>query len=405
MAEWKKFENENEEQFIWRIGKAKDSGTTELSWDDIALIINREFRSDESEYRTEAAYRKRYQQAKQFYEAGVFADLAGNEYINEIRTQQCELKKLKQKLSDERVDYQRTVREQARKESFIELVERVMDRHVKPFAKKESPIIESEDDMIVCLSDLHAGIEVNNYWNVFNTDVLLERLSNYAAQILQIQKTHESKVCELVLAGDNISGLIHENLRLENNEDIVEQIKIAVSYIGGFVDSIREKFEKVRIHCVAGNHSRVTPSKEFHLKGENLDELVPYCLRLMFRESDGVEICDDGLIDESINSFVTRSGKLFYVVHGDKDTPENALQRLTLLTGKKPDGIIMAHRHHNALDTQYCAKIIQTGSVVGVDNHCVDLRIGGEPEQAVIISNAGRTVKCFYDVGLGGEHI
>lgn len=401
MAEWNRLNGENEEQFIWRIGNAKDSGSLDLSWDDIASIINREFREDESEYRTEAAYRKRYQQAKQFYEAGVFKELTGDDYVEEIRKQQRELKILKQKLSDERVDYQRSIREQARKESFIELVERVMERYIEPFEKKESKTIDSEDDMVVCLSDLHAGIEVDNYWNTYNTDILMDRLSHYAEQIINIQKTHNSKVCELVLAGDNISGLIHENLRLENNEDVVEQIKIAVKYIGGFIDAIRESFETVRVHCIAGNHSRMTPNKDFHLKGENLDELVPFCLKLMFNNGDkGIEICEDGYIDESINSFFTRGGKLFYIVHGDKDTPNNVLQRLTLMTGLKPDGIIMAHRHHNAFDTQYSTKIIQTGSVVGVDNHCVDLRIGGKPEQVVVITNEDRAVKCFYDVGL-----
>lgn len=69
--EFKRLENENEEQFIWRIGQAKDAGTINLDWNQIADIINKEFRNDESEYRTEAAYRKPYQQARRFIEAGV----------------------------------------------------------------------------------------------------------------------------------------------------------------------------------------------------------------------------------------------------------------------------------------------------------------------------------------------
>ena len=55
MIDLKRQENENEEQFIFRIGQAKDSGQLDMSWDEIADVINKEFRSDESEYRTEAA--------------------------------------------------------------------------------------------------------------------------------------------------------------------------------------------------------------------------------------------------------------------------------------------------------------------------------------------------------------
>lgn len=66
-----KLKNENEEQFIWRLGQAKDSGELDMSWDEIADIINRELCYDDRPL-SEAAFRKPYQQAKRFFEAGVF---------------------------------------------------------------------------------------------------------------------------------------------------------------------------------------------------------------------------------------------------------------------------------------------------------------------------------------------
>lgn len=67
-----RLENENEESYLWRLGQAKDSGLVDYSWNDIADIMNKEFRDDISEYRTETAYRKPYSQAKRFYYAGAF---------------------------------------------------------------------------------------------------------------------------------------------------------------------------------------------------------------------------------------------------------------------------------------------------------------------------------------------
>ena len=66
------YNNETEEQYLWKVGQAKDSGLIDLSWDDIADLMNKQFRTDETEYRTGSAYRKPYQQAKRFYEMGVF---------------------------------------------------------------------------------------------------------------------------------------------------------------------------------------------------------------------------------------------------------------------------------------------------------------------------------------------
>lgn len=66
MVELHKLPNETEEQFIWRLGQAKDAGLLDMDWEGIASVVNTEFREDESEYRSECAYRKPYQSAKRF---------------------------------------------------------------------------------------------------------------------------------------------------------------------------------------------------------------------------------------------------------------------------------------------------------------------------------------------------
>lgn len=68
--------NETLEQFIWRLGQAKDSGTLDMNWDDIADIINREIGNEDMPY-SSSAFRKPYQQAKRFYDAGVFDSNSG----------------------------------------------------------------------------------------------------------------------------------------------------------------------------------------------------------------------------------------------------------------------------------------------------------------------------------------
>ena len=66
-----KLDSENEEQFIWRIGQAKDNGEIDISWDELADILNKELGNDDRPL-SEAAYRKPYQYAKKFYESGCF---------------------------------------------------------------------------------------------------------------------------------------------------------------------------------------------------------------------------------------------------------------------------------------------------------------------------------------------
>ena len=401
----RRLDGETENQTLWRIGRAKADGLLgDITWPEVAKFLNKEFRDDETQYYDPSAYRKRYKNFSDAYEELFSQANFANEEIMTMEEHKRELEKAKIKLRDERIDYQKSLREDARRESFIELVERAMAKNVEPFDYKPSQTsyVTNSDDMVVCLSDLHAGIEIQNWWNTYDTRILRNRLHKYLDEIRDIQHVHKCKVCHLVLGGDNISGLIHQNLRLQNNENVVEQLKIAVIYIGEFIDALQYLFDKIRVHSVSGNHSRLNPNKDNHLKGEELDDMIPFCLSLQYAGNTKVEICEGYAekIDSTISAFVTTGGKRFYIVHGDKDAPSTVVKNLTLMSGTKPDGIIMGHRHHNALDSEHNVKIIQCGCVVGTDDNCVEKRISCEPEQCVFITNENRTVKCLYDIGL-----
>ena len=84
----KKLPNENENQFIWRLASAKDSGLLDLSWSELADIFNKELLDDDIEY-NESTYRKKYQQAKTFYE-DVNSKMISDEYNAEVMAQKRE---------------------------------------------------------------------------------------------------------------------------------------------------------------------------------------------------------------------------------------------------------------------------------------------------------------------------
>ena len=75
----KKLPTETEEQYLWRIGQLVDSGDLE-SWESVNQIVNKEILGDdETSYRTESAWRKRYQAAKKFYD-NCFSKMESEEY-------------------------------------------------------------------------------------------------------------------------------------------------------------------------------------------------------------------------------------------------------------------------------------------------------------------------------------
>ena len=62
----------------------------------------------------------------------------------------------------------------------------------------------------------------------------------------------------LALGGDLISGSIHEELRITNELTAHEQVRFVVEEISAGIRSLADKFERVHVASVPGNHGRNT---------------------------------------------------------------------------------------------------------------------------------------------------
>lgn len=399
MFDTKRQSNENEFQYIWRLGQAKDSGLLDMDWNSIAMLINSEFRADETEYRTEAAYRKGYQQAKKFYENGVFNKLSEDEYFKELQIQKQVLEKEKIKTRDEKNELRRIVREEARKESYKDQFIRSIVEHVSnPLEYEESArfkgVLKADNDLLISLFDIHAGIETNNFFNTYNQDVLKERLNEYLDKIFEVQLRHGSENAFLVLS-ETVSGFIHPTLRIENNQDMIDQFLIVTDYLSQFIKELSYRFNKVNVYMAIGNHGRLSPKKEENLTHENMDSLVLPFLEAKLQNFTNV-FCNKNDIEESIAMFAIRNTNVFSS-HGDKESPQDAIQKLTLFTGIKPNIYLCGHRHTNAMSTVYDAKLLQAGCLSGADSFCMNKRLRNRPEQLIAVIDV-KGLDCIYDV-------
>ena len=90
-------------------------------------------------------------------------------------------------------------------------------------------------------------------------------------------------------------------------------------------------------------------------------------------------------------------GSNVVAVHGDKDDPKSVVSKITMMLDYRPDVIFLAHRHTNAMHTEYDTKVITSGCLSGSDNFCMDKRLRNRPEQAIaVFGNDG--LDCVYDV-------
>lgn len=394
MSSWPRHEGETEDQYIFRICAHKDEVGT---WGDVASVINDTLNVQ----RDECCYRKAWKSFQQMQCASEANLGDAQEILEKICEERRELEKAKVKFRDERNEVSRLLRVQARGESMRELIERCIKsyepdgewKHIDWYANNGN----SKYSVIVHLTDVHAGAGIDNSFNQYDKGIMKDRLHQYCESVAEVSYMYGNSKCYLVLGGDLVNGAIHVNSRLENNENVINQVISVSECIAEFVAEVSRFFAEVHVYSVPGNHSRLFPAKEDNQYGEYLDKLVAYIVSAKCANMGNIEF-HENTIEDSIASF-TVMGNLVYAVHGDKDTVGNVVQNLTMMTGKKPSIVLMGHRHTNGLTTVYDTKVYESGCVSGPDTYCMDKRLRNKPEQTILVVGE-KGVKCAYDVKL-----
>ena len=390
--EWKRLENESNEELIYRICSAKEQIGT---WEDVADVLNELLNT---EY-TSSKFRKQFQAFEKMLKANENKFFTDDGYLKELQKERQELQKEKQKLSDERIELNRQIREEARKESYLDLVRRVILEETQPIELKHNNDCNyalTDNSLIVHLTDIHAGEEVDIYSNKFNEQILKERIENYTDKILNIARLHHSENCYLIIS-EVVSGIIHNNLRLQNNMDMMESFKYISELIASMITTLSNYFDEVHIYVTEGNHSRISANKEDSLKGENMDILLPFYLRARLQNYYNVH-CYDNADPIEIARFDVY-GNHIMAAHGDRDNPQSVIQNFTMIFGIKPDIVYLGHRHTNGLSTVFGSRVVESGSLIGTNNYAQDIRKCSKPEQTVSVIDANGLV-CLYDVTL-----
>lgn len=308
-----------------------------------------------------------------------------------------EIKKATIQLRDERNELNKKYREISRADKLMSIFRDIISETVLcEFEPHSVPSLTGDNDIVVLLSDIHYGIGVDNIYNTCNTSVIKQRLEDYLSEIIEIRNLHKSENCYLVLGGDLISGMIHSTIRIENIENVVSQIKGISVLISHFVNELSKIFFNVHVYETPGNHSRLFQNKDDNQKGDLLDTLIPHYLKASLQNQTNVHI-HDNYIDEEICAFIVRGHKIVGV-HGDKDPITSIVDNMKRMVGYTPDVVVVGHRHNNGLKTVDKVKVVQNGSLSGMDNHTVNRRIIGTPEQMVFVVSEKRCIAGLYDI-------
>lgn len=371
----------------------KANHTIDLEWQEIIDKYGLDIHYDTLRKATQTifggAFVSEYFKSKQ-------AEKNDDSYLDEIRTEKQEIRKEKQRLFDERTALNKTLRENARIEEDLSKLEVLIKNNgTVTLPKVENIIDESDNDLFIALSDFHLGIKTDNYFGSYDSDIAAQRLSQYLNKIIKIKELHNSENAYVLLLGDLLNGEIHFTTQLENRENVTEQVQKTAELISAFVYELSKHFKCVYVNGVAGNHSR-TSFKDQVLRGNRLDNLIPWYMKAKLSHIDNIKFIDDQNYDATIGCCTVR-GKEYLMVHGDFDSfSEKGVSKLVMMLGFKPTAIFYGHLHRCSFDDITGVKIIRSGSFSGTsDDYTVSKRLSGQPSQIVCVVDSNGINACY----------
>lgn len=348
---------------------------------------------------TESKFRKTYQSFEKMLKANQskFADTCAQLEELELKTREFEMEKVK--FRDERNAWSKQNYIGGRVVDKLDKLEsELLSQGKVNFDSHDIQTYESDNDLLVILSDLHIGQCFSSTFGEYNSDIAEERLSKYLCEIIKIKELHNSQNCFISLQGDMISNSIHKALAITNRENVIEQVKRASELISSFCYELTKHFNRVFLSSVVGNHSRID-RKEDALHDERLDSLIEWNVGLSLKHIDNFVVLnrkiDNGIVDIPIR------GKTYISVHGDYDGfSKQGVANLVLMIGFLPYAILYGHLHTCAVDETNGIKMIRGGSLAGSgDSYTIEKRLNGKPSQMVCVCDE-TGVKAYYPIEL-----
>lgn len=388
--EFKRLPKETIVDYCHRIASLRED--YDLTWDEVAEIIN----GNTGLNYTESKYRKaekRYLASLRLQEEAQEEDCCDG-FDSKI----AELKMLKVQVSDERVQanalYRTMAREETLKEIAANLAEKIGSKSFLAPTKLTNFAPKSKS-AILCLSDIHYGLTIDLFCNQYDTDIARQRIQKLQDKVVEYINFNKISDLYVVNLGDLISGRIHTTIRINNKIDVITQTMEMSRILADFLQDL-SAYTTIHYTSTSDNHSRLEPIKSESLDKENLQRMIDF--HIQYACKDYVDFIDNQFGDD-IATFDIGKFKIV-ATHGDKDTPANAIQHLSLMTNNHYDLCLIAHRHHMSMDENCGTLLIANGSICGTDDFAQKLRVHSNPSQNLIILGENSAVECIYKIDL-----
>lgn len=398
-----KLSEENESQYIWRVGQAKDTGLLDTTWEELAPRLNTELGLDETEWRGESAFRKKYRVMQQAYDDVFSKTQFSQSRLSNITEQTKELFKAKKQFEDQRRECKKLWTKEAR---FDNLTEKLVDSveklcHTKPLDFNYGPIKTGLKDAVLCFSDWHYGMTTNNIWNKYDIDICRNRITRLVSKTIQYLRHNDVDTLHILLLGDAAHGSIHTSCRVASEEETCDQLMQVSEIIAEVVNRLSEEVAQVNVYSTYGNHLRTIQNKDDSSHSDNMEKIIPWWLEQRLQNNNRVNIIRSDYYEFI---YLNVHGYNIVAAHGDLEKFKSFGVTVNTIFnkryGKTIDYTISADKHHIEEFEQMGIESILVRSLCGTDAYANNIRAYSAPGQTLMIFSPEEGRECTYNIKL-----
>ena len=320
---------------------------------------------------------------------------------NDLHSKEVQIMKEREKQKDERRAFTSKVRAEARWEHLLETIadgieEFDTSKFLNDYVIKYEP--EENNEAILLISDTHIGMTINNKLNQYNKQICIERFDNLVNQTLVNCKRNSVKRLNVVLGGDLIEGIINTNGRVQQNENVVEQVFTASELITETLIKLSLSVPQIRVWNVNGNHARMSKDIKEAINGESFESMIYEYIKLRienikYKEKIGwnIKFNDNDYPDIAIID-IENCNKTVAISHGTKDkNAKNNVSRINQFLDIDIDYYMIGHLH-NSHHQNNC---YVNGCLAGSNEFAQNQRYNNLPVQIMLVFfDNGSTTLC-----------
>lgn len=374
----KRKDGENDFDYKVRLCVSKLNKEIDLDWAEIIDLLNLECSPDHLRKLSYA-----YKEMLENIENKHLETVEDDEFLDKLTLKKLELQKERVKLSAEKNEINKWIREQGRSELFYEKwLDTLSKRELPRVPNYILPKIETDHDWTLNFADMHYGKRVkihgleDEVLAEYSTDIFEKRMWDLLNQTVHKIEKENIKHLNVFNLGDSIDGI----LRMSQLQSI--QLGVMDSQMG-FADFmvvwLNELADHVNVdyYSTQGNHDEIRPlgSSKGDFAHENVSRLINWHLERMLVKNQNITVHKNKPMQ-----YVDIVGTKILATHGqDEKNLENSIRDYTTTYNKKIHMLLTGHLHNTntktvGMDGMQNIEFYQHPSICGIDDYSLKLK-------------------------------